>query len=102
MQSRRIWTMSPKDRHLADNAKRTSVSLTPEDKAAIFLIGMARQAKGEKRIRINDILVDALWYFFEEATGKTKEQIRTMLPDIPREERQPAKITEMPKRKRKH
>jgi hypothetical protein len=94
--------MSPKDKHLADGAKRTSVSLTPDDKAAIFLIGMTRQAKGDKRTRINDILVDALWYFFEKTTGKTREQIRTMLPDIPTEERQPANITVMPRPKRKH
>jgi hypothetical protein len=94
--------MSPKDKHLADNAKRTSVSLTPEDKAAIFLIGMARQSEGDKRSRINDILVDALWYFFEKTTGKTREQIRTMLPDLPTEKRQPAKITEMPKPRRKN
>ncbi len=92
--------MSPKDKHLADNAKRTSVSLTPEDKAAIFLISMARQAKGDKRDRINDILVDALWDFFEKTTGKTREQIRTMLPAIPTQERQPTKITEMPKPKK--
>ena len=94
--------MSPKDKHLADNAKRTSVSLTPEDKAAIFLIGMARQAKRDKRNRINDILVDALWYFFEKTMGKTREQIRIMLPDIPTEEPRPAKITEMPRPKRKN
>jgi hypothetical protein len=95
--------MSPKDKHLADDAKRTSVSLTPEDKAAIFLIGMARQAKGDKRNRINDILVDALWYFLEKTMGKTREQIRTMLPDIPiTEERQFTKITEMPRPKRKN
>jgi hypothetical protein len=93
--------MSPKDRHLADDAKRTSVSLTPEDKAAIFLIGLARQARGDKRNRINDILVDALWYFFEKTTGKSREQVRTMLPDIRIEERQPTKITEMPKPSRK-
>jgi hypothetical protein len=63
---------------------------------------MTRQAKGDKRTRINDILVDALWYFFEKTTGKTREQIRTMLPDIPTEERQPANITVMPRPKRKH
>lgn len=90
-----------KDKHLADDAKRTSISLTPEDRAAIFLIGMDRQAKGDKRNRNNDILVDALWYFFEQTTGKTREQIRTMLPTIPTEDRQPAKITEMPNPKRK-
>jgi hypothetical protein len=102
MLSRRIRNMSPKDKHLADNAKRTSVSLTPEDKAAIFLIGIARQAKGDKRHRINDILVDSLWYFFEKSMGGTREQIRTMLPKISNEERRPAKITEMPKPKRKN
>jgi hypothetical protein len=93
--------MSPKDKHLPGNAKRTSVSLTPEDKSAIFLIGMARQANGDKRTRINDILVDALWYFFEKTTGKTRAQIRTMLPEIPIEESQPTKVREMPKRKNK-
>jgi hypothetical protein len=94
--------MSPKEKHLADNAKRTSISLTPEDKAAIFLIAMARQSKGDKRNRINDILVDALWYFLEKTTGKTREQIRTVLPGVPIEKRQPAKITEMPKPRRRN
>lgn len=88
--------MSPREKHIPDDAHRTSVCLTPEDRAAIRWIIEVRRAKKNKRTTTNDILVDALWYFIEKTEGKTQEQIRAMIPAPQIEERQ-NKIKEMPK-----
>jgi hypothetical protein len=93
--------MSPREKHIPDDALRTSVCLTAEDRAAIRWVGEVRRAKKNKRTTINDILVDALWYFLEKNEGKTKDQIRATIPVIPVEERAKNKVTEMPKPKKK-
>ncbi len=93
--------MSPREKHIPDDAHRTSVCLTAEDRAAIRWIGEVRRAKKDKRTTTNDILVDALWYFLEKTEGKTKDQIRAMVPEVPVDNRSHNKITEMPKPKKK-
>jgi hypothetical protein len=93
--------MSPKEKHIPDDAQRTTVSLTAEDRAALFWIKTIRQAKKDKRTTNNDILVDALWYFMEKAEGKTKDQIRALVPSVSAGELIQSNITEMPKPKSK-
>jgi hypothetical protein len=93
--------MSPKEKHIPENAQRTSICLTAEDRAAIRWINEVRRAKRDKRITTNDILVDALWYFLEKTEGKTKDQIQAMVPPVPVSERRQNKIAEMPKPKNK-
>ena len=93
--------MSPREKHIPDNAKRTSVCLTAEDSAAIRWISEVRRARRDKRTTTNDVLVDALWYFLEKTEGKTKDQIRAMLPASPVDERSQGKVTEMPKARSK-
>jgi predicted transcriptional regulator len=93
--------MSPREKHIPDNAKRTTVSLTPEDSAAIRWISEIRRLKKDKRTTTNDILVDALWYFLEKTEGKSRDQIRVMVPILPVEQRPQNKVTEIkPKNKR--
>jgi hypothetical protein len=93
--------MSPRAKHIPDDAKKTTVGLTPEDSAAIRWISETRRLKKDKRTTTNDILVDALWYFLEETEGKSREQIRAMVPVVPVELRPQNKVTEMkPKNKR--
>jgi hypothetical protein len=91
--------MSPREKHIPDDAQRTSICLTAEQRAAIRWIGEVRRGKKDKRTTTNDILVDALWYFLEKTEGKTKEQIRAMVPAVPAEERPQNKVTEMPRPK---
>lgn len=91
--------MSPREKHVPDDAQRTSVCLTAEDRAAIRWISEIRRANKDKRTTTNDVLVDALWYFLEKTTGKTRGQIRGMLPDISMNKDQRSKVTEMPKPK---
>jgi hypothetical protein len=64
--------MSPKVRHIPEGATLTSIKLTDEDRTAIHWIKMARKGRGEDRSRLNDILVDGLWYLLEKVEGKTK------------------------------
>jgi hypothetical protein len=94
--------MSPREKHIPENAHRTSVCLTAEERAAIRWISEVRRAKKDKRTTTNDILVDALWFFLEKTESKTKDQIRAMVPITliePRSESQ-NKIMQMPKPKK--
>jgi hypothetical protein len=91
--------MSPREKHIPDDAQRTSICLTAEQRAAIRWIEEVRRGKKDKRITTNDILIDALWYFLEKTEGKTKDQIRAMVPAIQADDRQQNKVTEMPKLK---
>lgn len=89
--------MSPKEKHIPNDALRTTVGLTAEDRAAIRWIIEVRRAKGDRRKTVNDVLVDALWYFLEKTEGKTKEQIRAMIPVASMDDSLKSKVTEMPK-----
>ena len=91
--------MSPREKHIPNDAQRTSVCLTAEDRAAIRWISDVRRMKRDKRTTTNDVLVDALWYFLAKTEGKTKDQIRAMVPAAPVDERPQNKVTEMPKPK---
>ena len=93
--------MSPREKHIPDEAQRTTVCLTAEDRTAIRWINEVRRRKKDRRTTTNDILVDALWYFLEKTEGKNKDQIRAMIPDAPVEDRPQNKVTEMPKPKNK-
>ncbi len=93
--------MSPREKHIPEDAHRTSVCLTAEERGAIHWISEVRRAKRDKRTTTNDILVDALWYFLDKTQGKTKDQIRAMLPPAPLNDRPQGKVTEMPKPKKK-
>jgi hypothetical protein len=93
--------MSPREKHIPDDAKKTSVALTAEESAAIQWISQSRRNRKDKRTTSNDILVDALWYFLEKTEGKTRDQILTMIPVAPVDERPQSKVMEMkPKNKR--
>lgn len=93
--------MSPREKHIPDDAQRTSICLTAEDRAAIRWISEVRRGKRDKRTTNNDILVDALWYFLEKTEGKTKDQIRATVPPISADERKHNKVREMPKPRNK-
>lgn len=94
--------MSPREKHIPDDALRTSICLTAEDRAAIRWINEVRRAKKDRRTTSNDILIDALWYFLEKTEGKTKDQIRATLPVTAHEPPRPQNnVTEMPKPKKK-
>ena len=93
--------MSPREKHIPDDAHRTSVCLTAEDRAAIRWVSEVRRAKKDKRTTSNDILVDALWYFLEKTEGKTKDQIRATIPTVLIGDRRQNKVAEMPKPKNK-
>jgi hypothetical protein len=94
--------MSPREKHIPDGAQRTSICLTAEDRAAIRWISEVRRTQKDKRVTINDVIVDAIWYFLEKTENKTKDQIRAMVPIIPTVERRQNKVTTMPKPRNKH
>lgn len=76
--------------------------LTADERMAIRWISEVRRAGKNNRTTINDILVDALWYYLDKVEGKTREQIQAMLPPAPpKAAAQPSKVTQMPKPKKK-
>jgi hypothetical protein len=89
--------MSPREKHIPDDAQRTSVGLTAGDRTAIRWISESRRLKNDKRTTTNDILVDALWYLLEKTEGKNRDQIRLMIPAAPPAERPKNKVTVMRK-----
>ena len=93
--------MSPREKHIPDDALRTSICLTAEERAAIRWISETRRGKKDKRTTTNDILIDALWYFLEKTEGKTKGQIRATIPAVSVDVLPQNKVTEMPKPKNK-
>ena len=93
--------MSPREKHIPDDAQRTSVCLTAEDRAAIRWISEIRRAKKEKRTTTNDILVDALWYLLEKTEGKTKDQMLATIPTVKINQSPQNRVTEMPTSKKR-
>jgi len=91
----------PREKHIPDDAQRTSICLTAEDRAAIHWLRETRRARRNKRTTINDILIDALWYFLDKTESRTVEQMRAMLPAAPLEQPDRSKIAEMPKPKKR-
>jgi len=91
--------MSPKAKHIPDNAHRTTVCLTDEDRAAINWISAARRRRRDNRTTLNDILVDSLWYMLENKEHKTREEIQGMVPPALVDEPVETNVTKMPKPK---
>jgi hypothetical protein len=93
--------MSPRAKHIPDNAHQTTICLTDEEQAAVNWIRAARRLRHEDRRTLNDIVVDSLWYLLEKVEGKTRDQIRAMVPQIPVSQALQDNVTEMPKPKAK-
>lgn len=91
--------MSPRPKHIPDNAHKTTIGLTDLDLAAINWIRAARRARREDRKTLNDILVDALWYFLEKTEAKTREEMANMIPAPQVGKPEPSNVTRMPKPK---
>jgi hypothetical protein len=91
--------MSPREKHVPDDASRTSVCLTAEDRGAIHWISQSRRNRKDKRTTGNDILIDALWYYLQKTEGVDRERIKAGLPPAPVHEVAESKITQMPKPK---
>jgi hypothetical protein len=91
--------VSPREKHVPDDAQRTSVCLTAAERAAIAWLREVRRngpTENRRRTTINDILIDALWYFLDKTENRTKEQIEASLPPKPLA-RNKGNITQMPK-----
>jgi hypothetical protein len=93
--------MSPREKHIPDDAQRTTVALTGEDRAATLWISQLRKASNNRRTTTNDILVDALWAFMEKLEGPSREQIRSTLPKVHSPSQRESNLTEMPKSRAK-
>lgn len=89
--------MSPREKYIPDDAHRTSICLTAEDRAAVRWMYEIRRAKGDRRTTTNDILIDALWFLVEKGEGIPREQVRASMPVIQASQRTRDNVAEMPK-----
>jgi hypothetical protein len=92
--------MSPRVKHTSPDATLTSIKLTDEDRTAINWIKLARKRRWDDRDRLNDILVDGLWYLLQRVEQKTRDEIQAMMPSPPPATEASKKVTEMPKPKK--
>jgi hypothetical protein len=99
MLSRAIHVMSPKPKHIPDEAYRTTIRLADDEQFAISFLKTARRQKGNDRKTLNDILVDGIWLLLEKEEAKSKLEIRAMMPVRPAVQPTQANVTEMPKPK---
>lgn len=90
--------MTPRAKELPEDAERTSICLTIEDRAAIRWIADVRKRDKSKGKTLNAILVDALWSYLREKYGKTREEIQAMVP--PPTPKPKVKVATMPKKGR--
>jgi hypothetical protein len=89
-------SLSPAEKHTSRDAKNTSLRLTREDREAIHEISKQLEAENNPRHRQNDILVDSLWVYLKQVTGKTLVDIQAILPA------QRKQVEEKPKLERLH
>ena len=92
--------MSPRAKHIPDDAYRTTIRLTDEELAAVNWIRTARRQRKNDRKTLNDVLVDGLWVLLGKEEGKTREEIRATIPQRPLPSMAQDNVTQMPKRKR--
>jgi hypothetical protein len=93
--------MSPKPKHIPDDAYRTTIRLADEEQFAINFLKTARRQKGNDRKTLNDILVDGVWLLLEKEEARSKQEIRAMMPLRPSAKPGQANVTEMPKPKKR-
>lgn len=89
--------MSPKPKHIPDEAYRTTIRLADDEQFAINFLKTARRQKGNDRKTLNDILVDAMWLLLEKEEARSKQEIRAMMPVRPPEKSGRVNVAEMPK-----
>jgi hypothetical protein len=91
--------VSPRPKHIPSDAHKTTIGLTDLDLAAINWIKAARRARRNDRKTLNDIVVDALWFFLEKIEGKTKEEMQGTIPPPQANNPSQSNVTQMPKPK---
>jgi hypothetical protein len=89
--------MSPREKHVPNDAIRTSVSLTAADRAAIQWISLKRRNEDDNRTTINHVLVDAVWEYLKLQGGPSREALEATVPKAP--VKRVSKVTPMPKPK---
>jgi hypothetical protein len=86
-----------RDKHLQQDARRTSISLTPAEELALDVIQKRKRAKHQGRDTPSEIVAEALWRFLEEVEGIKREQIESLLPAVRQRQQEPSNVTEFRK-----
>jgi hypothetical protein len=75
-----------KSKKTADDAKALTISLTPEEEAALNMIALRRRKRREERDNRNSVVVDAVWHYLETVEKMPREQIENLFPKETEEE----------------
>jgi hypothetical protein len=97
MSSRPNIQVSPRPKHVPDDAYRTTIRLSDEELAAINWLRTSRRQRGNERKTLNDVVVDGIWNLLEREEGMTREQIGATIPRRPLTAKAPQNVREMPK-----
>jgi hypothetical protein len=75
-----------KSKKTADDAKALTISLSPEEEAALNMIALRRRKRGQERDNRNGVVADAVWHYLETVENLPREQIENLFPKKQEEE----------------
>ncbi len=87
--------------HVPKNARRNTFYLTPAQEYAIDTIQKLRRHRNDSRDSPSEIVADAIWNWLAEVEKIKREEIEARFPSPPVQEHPTAKVTQMPKPKKK-
>ena len=86
--------------HVPENARRNTFYLTPAQEYAIDTIQKLRRHNNDNRDSPSEIVADAIWKWLEDVEKVKRQEIEARFPSPPVQVQTPAKVTQMPKKKR--
>lgn len=87
-----------KPRTAPKDAKKVTVSLTPEAELALQAIASRRRKRGDGKDSRDEIIDEAIWHLLTEVEKVPRDSIERIVPSIPEEPRQ-SNLTRFPKKK---
>jgi len=67
-------------KRLAENAKPTTISLTPIEGLVLQIIEARRRERREDRDSPSEVVADALWAYIADVEKMPREQIEALMP----------------------
>jgi hypothetical protein len=87
-----------KPRTTPKDAKKVTVSLTPEAELALQAIASRRRKRGDGKDSRDEIIDEAIWHLLTEVEKVPRQNIDEIVPSIPEEPKQ-SNLTRFPKKK---
>ena len=66
-------------KRLSPDAEQVAVYLTPREQLILQTIRARRKDRDEERTSNSEVIIDALWFFLEEAEGVPRQKVEELL-----------------------